>query len=61
MTAKFAGADVFVTGDIGFHMAQDAEVEGLSIIDPGHHVEKVMIKGVAEKMASLCAGKKIAC
>lgn len=58
-SAKFAGADVFVTGDIGFHMAQDAEVQGLSIVDPGHHVEKVMIKGVAEKMTKLCADKKL--
>lgn len=58
-TAKFAGADVFVTGDIGFHMAQSAELDGLSIIDPGHHVEKVMIKGVAEKMATLCMDKKL--
>ena len=58
-TAKFAGADVFVTGDIGFHMAQDAEVNGLSIVDPGHHVEKVMIKGVADKMTQLCAVKKL--
>ncbi|MGN7476598.1 Nif3-like dinuclear metal center hexameric protein [Solibacillus silvestris] len=58
-TAKFAGADVFVTGDIGFHMAQDAEVNGLNIVDPGHHVEKVMIKGVAEKMAALCNEKKL--
>ncbi|MBD8031885.1 MULTISPECIES: Nif3-like dinuclear metal center hexameric protein [Solibacillus] len=58
-TAKFAGADVFVTGDIGFHMAQSAELDGLSIIDPGHHVEKVMIKGVAEKMATLCTDKKL--
>lgn len=58
-TAKFAGADVFVTGDIGFHMAQSAELDGLSIIDPGHHVEKVMIKGVAEKMTTLCSDKKL--
>lgn len=57
--AKRAGADVFVTGDIGFHMAQDAEVQELSIVDPGHHVEKVMIKGVAEKMAALCSTKKL--
>ena len=56
--AKRAGADVFVTGDIGFHMAQDAEAQGLHIVDPGHHVEKVMIKGVAEKMRALCAEKK---
>ena len=58
-TAKFAGADVFVTGDIGFHVAQDAEVNGLSIVDPGHHVEKVMIAGVASKMSELCATKKL--
>lgn len=58
-TAKFAGADVFVTGDIGFHMAQDAEVNGLNIVDPGHHVEKVMIKGVAQKMTTLCENKKL--
>ncbi|KYG92268.1 Nif3-like dinuclear metal center hexameric protein [[Bacillus] sp. KCTC 13219] len=57
--AKRAGADVFVTGDIGFHMAQDAEVNGLSIVDPGHHVEKVMIKGVTEKMTALCKEKKL--
>lgn len=58
-TAKFAGADVFVTGDIGFHIAQDAEVNGLSIVDPGHHVEKVMIKGVSEKMTALCEAQKL--
>jgi dinuclear metal center YbgI/SA1388 family protein len=57
--AKFAGADVFVTGDIGFHMAQDAEMEGLHIVDPGHHVEKVMIAGVAKKMSALCEQKKL--
>lgn len=58
-TAKFAGADVFVTGDIGFHTAQDAEVNGLNIVDPGHHVEKVMIKGVVEKMSAMCTEKKL--
>ena len=58
-SAKRAGADVFVTGDIKFHVAQDAETLGLNIVDPGHHVEKVMIKGVAEKMALLCKDKKL--
>ncbi|WP_188453638.1 Nif3-like dinuclear metal center hexameric protein [Virgibacillus oceani] len=36
------GADVFITGDMTFHVAQDAWQMGLSVIDPGHHVEKVM-------------------
>ncbi|HSI67343.1 MAG TPA: Nif3-like dinuclear metal center hexameric protein, partial [Planococcus sp. (in: firmicutes)] len=49
--AKRAGADVYVTGDMYFHVAQDALAIGLSIVDPGHHVEKVMIKGVANHMA----------
>ncbi|MER1986125.1 MAG: Nif3-like dinuclear metal center hexameric protein [Solibacillus sp.] len=57
--AIFAGADVFVTGDISFHVALDAKRDGLSIVDPGHHVEKVMIKGVAEKMTAMCATKKL--
>lgn len=57
--AIFAGADVLVTGDISFHIAQEAEWEGLNIVDPGHHVEKVMIQGVAEKMTELCANQKL--
>lgn len=57
--AKRAGADVFVTGDMYFHVAQDAQSIGLNIVDPGHHVEKVMIKGVAEKMTTLCENAKI--
>lgn len=52
--AKRAGADVFVTGDMYFHVAQDAQAIGLQIVDPGHHVEKVMIAGVATKMTALC-------
>lgn len=59
--AKYAGADVFVTGDIYFHVAQDAEALGLSLIDPGHHVESVMKKGVADKMTKLCAENKVNC
>ncbi|RNF41034.1 Nif3-like dinuclear metal center hexameric protein [Planococcus salinus] len=49
--AKRAGADVYVTGDLYFHVAQDAEAMGLHVIDPGHHVEKVMIKGVVNEMS----------
>lgn len=40
--AKKAGADVYVTGDMTFHHAQDAMEAGLSIIDAGHYIEKIM-------------------
>ncbi|KAA0549386.1 Nif3-like dinuclear metal center hexameric protein [Bacillus sp. BGMRC 2118] len=45
--AHYKGADVFVSGDIYYHLAHDAMGLGLNIVDPGHHIEKVMIKGVA--------------
>lgn len=45
--AKRMGADVFITGDVSFHFAQDAEATGLSIIDPGHHIEQIMVEAVA--------------
>ncbi len=53
-TAQFAGADVFITGDIYYHTAVDFKQEGMNIIDPGHNVEKIMKQGVSTKMTSLC-------
>ncbi|CQR46868.1 Putative GTP cyclohydrolase 1 type 2 [Paraliobacillus sp. PM-2] len=44
--AKRKGADVYITGDLTFHEAQEAWEMGLTVIDPGHHVEKVMIESV---------------
>lgn len=60
-TAKRAGADVFITGDMYFHVAQDAEAIDLAVIDPGHHIEQIMKTGVADYMNATCNGKKIAC
>lgn len=57
--AKRAGADVYVTGDIYFHVAQDAEAIGLHVVDPGHHVESVMKQGVVSKMTALCNDKQL--
>jgi len=57
-SAKFAGADVIITGDIDFHTAQDALADGISIIDPGHHIEKVMIQGVQAWLSAKCDAEK---
>lgn len=46
LKAKSSGADTYITGDVTFHQAQDASAIGLSIIDPGHHIEAIMIDGV---------------
>ncbi|WP_349407854.1 Nif3-like dinuclear metal center hexameric protein [Pseudalkalibacillus sp. SCS-8] len=45
--ALVKGADVFITGDIKYHFAHDAWMEGMAVIDPGHNIEKVMIDGMA--------------
>ncbi|MDQ0224843.1 Nif3-like dinuclear metal center hexameric protein [Bacillus sp. 7586-K] len=58
--AKYKGADVYVTGDLYFHVAHDALMLGLNVIDPGHHVEKVMIDGVVQKLSKMCNEKKLA-
>lgn len=55
--ALFAGADVLVTGDIDYHTAHDALAAGLSLLDPGHHVEKIMKAGVAEYLNKRLADK----
>jgi len=42
--AKEQGADVYITGDMTFHPAQEAWEMGLAVIDAGHYIEKVMKK-----------------
>lgn len=56
-SAKFKGADVYVTGDMYYHVAHDAMMMGLNIVDPGHNVEKVMKKGVAIQLEKMCKEK----
>lgn len=50
--AAFKGADVLITGDIYYHTAHDAILEGLALIDVGHHVEQIMKQGVKTMLES---------
>ena len=52
-TAIDRGADVFITGDIYYHTAVDAIEDGFALLDPGHNIEKIMKKGVAQKLSKL--------
>ncbi len=58
-TAKKMEADVYITGDMTFHAAQDAWQMGLAVIDPGHHVEKVMKKRTKEYLDNFLNNKDI--
>lgn len=47
-----AGADVFITGDIGHHEGLDAMAQGLAVIDAGHYgLEKLFVPYLAEYLA----------
>jgi len=43
-TAKYAGADLYITGDVKFHEAQRAEAIGLNLIDAGHYKTEIIVK-----------------
>jgi dinuclear metal center YbgI/SA1388 family protein len=43
--ARYAGADVLITGDMQYHQVVDALEMGLSVIDAGHYdTEKIMME-----------------
>ncbi|AVK63100.1 Nif3-like dinuclear metal center hexameric protein [Lactobacillus sp. CBA3606] len=37
------GAQVYVTGDVYYHTGHDMLAAGLSVVDPGHHIESICI------------------
>ncbi|WP_051912462.1 Nif3-like dinuclear metal center hexameric protein [Carnobacterium funditum] len=35
------GAEVYITGDVYYHVGHDMLASGLTVIDPGHHIESI--------------------
>ena len=53
--ARFAGADVLVTGDMQYHEMVDAVEAGMCIIDAGHFAtERIMIPAMANYLRNKC-------
>jgi dinuclear metal center YbgI/SA1388 family protein len=44
--AKMRGCDCYLTGDITYHTALDAVGMGITLIDIGHHAEKIFVKAI---------------
>lgn len=42
------GADLYITGDIGYHGAQDMIREDLPFIDAGHYIENIFVTKMTE-------------
>ena len=41
--AMAKGTQVYITGDIYYHTAQEMITNGMLAIDPGHHIEVLML------------------
>lgn len=50
--AKKKGCDVYLTGDVTYHTALDAIALGLTIIDIGHHAEKIFVPAVKKDLST---------
>lgn len=47
LNAQQKGAQAYVTGDVSYHTAHDAQASGVVLVDPGHHIEAVAIDQLA--------------
>ena len=43
MNAKYKKADIYITGDLGYHHAHDCLALGLNALDIGHNIEKFFV------------------
>ena len=44
------GADLYITGDISYHGAQDMIRDGLAFIDAGHFIENIFVPKMTKKL-----------
>lgn len=42
------GADVYLTGDVSYHVAQDMQKQGLTLIDIGHYAEVIFVEKICK-------------
>jgi len=55
--ALAAGADVFVSGDIKHHEAQNARESGLCVVDAGHYgTERIFVQNMAQQLKQKSVG-----
>jgi putative NIF3 family GTP cyclohydrolase 1 type 2 len=53
------GADLFLTGDIKYHEAREAQALGIALMDAGHFAtERLMVDGLSVQIEKELAGRK---
>ena len=55
-----AGAQVYISGDLGYHTARDAQHAGMALIDVGHFgSEHLVVEVLAESMRNAARSEEI--
>lgn len=54
-------ADVYITGDVTYHVAQDMFNNGLALIDPGHYIEVICIEKLVAYITPLTQQENVQC
>ncbi|MGA6927655.1 MAG: Nif3-like dinuclear metal center hexameric protein, partial [Desulfosarcina sp.] len=50
-----SGAQVYVSGDLGYHVARDAQQAGIGLVDVGHFAsEHLMVDVLASSIRDAC-------
>lgn len=57
-SALAQGADVYITGDVSYHGAQDMIRDGLSFIDPGHFMEQIFVEQMTMRLKEWSQSEK---
>lgn len=58
--ALAAGADVLLTGDVGYHQARDMLAAGLAFVDAGHYgTEKVILPALRDYLVRRCREEEL--
>lgn len=52
-------ADVYITGDVTYHVAQDMIYRNLHVIDPGHYIESICIQKLMAYLSPLLNDNKV--
>ncbi len=51
--AKKQNCDVYLTGDVTYHTALDAIQSGMTLVDIGHHAEKIFVEAIKRDLTSV--------
>ena len=54
-----SGADCYITGDVKYHQALDAEAAGLAVLDVGHYATEITCIPILQELLAAKFGSQL--